>query len=111
MDNLPTSATPIGVGYKLVNFGIHSQNPQFTQLNKAGVMTIVLAENLPYQQVWLTVDGLFRQEILVNSNLHIRIDAAKIKKEAGIEKFIHSAVEAFGRRTNAADGNAPYKNY
>ncbi|WP_315822322.1 hypothetical protein [Paraflavitalea speifideaquila] len=54
-------------------------------LTKKGAATIVLEDNLPYQQVWLTVDSLLYTGIVVNTNLHIHIDVAITK---GKEVFL-----------------------
>jgi thiol-disulfide isomerase/thioredoxin len=78
-DNLPASATSVKINYVVVQLGARMQTKKFTQLNKQGAVTIVLEDNLPYQQVWLTVDGLLYTGIVVNTNLHIDINAAVTK--------------------------------
>ncbi|AXY78455.1 TlpA family protein disulfide reductase [Paraflavitalea soli] len=77
--HLPASAGRIKVSYSLVHFGAQSQIARQTVLGKDGTVTIVLDENLPYQQLWLTVDSLLYTGIVVNSDLHISIDAAITK--------------------------------
>ncbi|AXY78456.1 TlpA family protein disulfide reductase [Paraflavitalea soli] len=83
VDNLPASAGTVGVSYKLPQLGTHLQKNRVARLSTNNTLSIILEDNLPYQQVFLTVDSFVRMGIVVNSNLHIRIDAAKIKRKGG----------------------------
>lgn len=66
----------------MVTFGPNNQVKQFTQLNAEGNAVINLSQNLPYQQIWLTVGKYLYAGVYVNEDLTVTIDAARIKKGA-----------------------------
>src|SRR5688572_29244354 len=68
----PLENTP--VDYTVVHMGPRTQSKKNTKLNKDGVVKIVLNDNLPYQQVWLKIEGILYTGIYVNSGLTITID-------------------------------------
>jgi len=74
-------AKKVSVKYTIVHLGPEMQVSNITQLGVDNEATIVLSENLPYQQVWLSVEGFLYVGIVVNSDLEIIIDADKVKSE------------------------------
>lgn len=77
--NQPASLQNVQVEYTLVQLGPQSQIKKYTKLNKEGAVKIVLDDNLPYQQIWLNIDGFLYTGIYVNSGLSITIDVAITK--------------------------------
>lgn len=71
----------IAVRYTIVHPGSELQETGNTKLDEHGETTIILKENLPYQQVWLTVKDLFYSGLVVNNDLNVNIDAAIIRDE------------------------------
>ncbi len=71
-----------GVSYTMVTFGPSTQVKKITQLNENGEANIILEQNLPYQQLWLTVDNYLYAGIYVNTDLTVTIDASKVKQQA-----------------------------
>lgn len=74
--NNPVSLQNTPVEYSLVQLGPQTQIKKNTKLNKDGAVKIVLDDNLPYQQVWLNIDGFLYTGLYVNSDLSITIDVA-----------------------------------
>jgi thiol-disulfide isomerase/thioredoxin len=74
----------VEVKYSAVHMGAEMQTKNFSQLDATGTVQILLTENLPYQQVWLDIDGLYYTGVLVNDGLEIIIDAGKTGKETYI---------------------------
>jgi len=72
------------VKYTAVHLGTTTQVTGFATLDDHGRAVIKMNENLPYQQVWLTVDDYLYTGILVNTDLEVVIDAGVVKKEAYI---------------------------
>ncbi|SDD82765.1 TlpA family protein disulfide reductase [Niabella drilacis] len=70
------------VKYTVVHLGTTTQVTGFATLDDHGRAVIKMNENLPYQQVWLTVDDYLYTGILVNTDLEVVIDAGVVKKEA-----------------------------
>ena len=79
--NLPDSIKKVAITYTLVQLGTSFQADHFAETNKAGVATIVLEQNLPYQQIWLSVGDYLYAGIYVNSGLAVSIDASKLPKD------------------------------
>lgn len=77
--NSPASLQNTSVDYSVVLLGPQTQTKKHTSLNKDGAVKIVLDDNLPYQQVWLNVEGILYTGLYVNSDLSITIDAAITK--------------------------------
>ncbi|MGJ7032698.1 TlpA family protein disulfide reductase [Niabella hirudinis] len=82
--NKPPSLNETKVKYTTVHLGSSTQVAHYTTLDNNGRALIKMNENLPYQQVWLTVEGYLYTGILVNTDLEVVIDAAAVKKQAYI---------------------------
>src|ERR1700721_1062324 len=52
--NLPDSVKKVNIKYTLVQFGGAWQATKYTETDATGSSKIILDENLPYQQVWLS---------------------------------------------------------
>jgi hypothetical protein len=81
VSNMPDSIKKIDINYSLVTFGANFQVQKFTQSNPEGFTRIVLYQNLPYQQIFLTVGDYLYASIYVNSGLTVKLDANKISKD------------------------------
>lgn len=79
--NSKKNLSTVMVRYSIVHPGSETQQTENTGLDINGVVSIELKENLPYQQVWLSVDGFFYSGLVVNSDLNVLIDASKVKDE------------------------------
>ncbi|MGE9311282.1 TlpA family protein disulfide reductase [Niabella sp. CJ426] len=82
--NSKTPLEGVEVKYSAVHIGAEMQTKNFSRLDATGTVQILLTENLPYQQVWLNVEGLYYTGVLVNDGLEIIIDAGKSGKETYI---------------------------
>lgn len=82
--NGPKSLNGTRVRYTTVHLGSATQVTHYTVLDSNGQTVIKMNENLPYQQVWLDMDGYLYTGILVNTDLEIAIDAATVKKQVYI---------------------------
>ncbi|MBO9595668.1 MAG: redoxin family protein [Niabella sp.] len=78
----PLSGTK--VKYTAVHLGTATQTTYYTTLDDKGKAVIKMNENLPYQQVWLSIEGYLYTGVLVNTDLEIAIDAGALKGEAYI---------------------------
>lgn len=78
--NLPDSVKKVPIKYTLVQLGIGFQVEKFTETDAKGLSKITLDQNLPYQQIWLTVGDYLYAGIYVNTGLAITIDANKTSK-------------------------------
>ncbi|MCD2424508.1 TlpA family protein disulfide reductase [Niabella pedocola] len=76
----PLSGTK--VKYTAVHLGTATQTTYYTTLDDKGRAVIKMNENLPYQQVWLSIEGYLYTGVLVNTGLEIAIDAGELKGEA-----------------------------
>ncbi len=81
VNNMPDSIKKIEIKYTLVTFGANFQVKEFTQTDAKGFARIVLNQNLPYQQIWLSVGDYLYAGIYVNTATTITIDASKINKD------------------------------
>jgi thiol-disulfide isomerase/thioredoxin len=79
--NLPDSVKKVGVTYTLVQLGAAFQADHFIETDKAGTVKIVLKQNLPYQQVWLSVGDYLYAGVYVNTGLTVSIDVSKLPKD------------------------------
>ncbi|MCF3110687.1 redoxin family protein [Niabella sp. CC-SYL272] len=69
------------VKYTAVHLGAATQATYYTALDNDGKALIKLNENLPYQQVWLSVEGYLYTGVLINTDLEVVIDADELQKE------------------------------
>lgn len=72
----------VNITYTIVSFGPAFQVKELAQLNENNEAKITLKANLPYQQIWLTVENYLYTGVYVNADLTVTIDAAKIKERA-----------------------------
>lgn len=68
------------ISYSMVTFGSDNHVKKYTQLDVEGNATISLEQNLPYQQLWLTIHNYLYAGIYVNTDLTVTIDASRVKK-------------------------------
>lgn len=92
--NLPDSVKKVDIQYTLVQIGIGFQATMFSETDATGLSKIILHQNLPYQQIWLSVGDYLYAGIYVNTGLTITIDVHKIQK--GGAYMIDDGVEYSG---------------
>ncbi|TKC09655.1 TlpA family protein disulfide reductase [Pedobacter frigoris] len=92
--NLPDSIKKVNIGLILVQMGIGIQIKKFAATDAAGLATIVLDQNLPYQQIWLNVGKYLYAGIYVNSGLTVVLDAKKLQAKSAY--MIGDGVEYLG---------------
>lgn len=80
--NLPDSIKKVKIELTMVQLGVGFQLNKFAETDATGLSKIVLDQNLPYQQIWLTVGPYLYAGIYVNSGLTIVLDAKKLEKRA-----------------------------
>ncbi|RYE33103.1 MAG: hypothetical protein EOP42_08655, partial [Sphingobacteriaceae bacterium] len=78
--NLPDSVKKVGITYTLVQLGAAFQADHFTETNEAGEARIILNQNFPYQQIWLSVGDYLYAGVYVNTGLTVVVDVSKIPK-------------------------------
>jgi len=96
LKNLPDSVKNVDITYTLVQLGTAFQADYFVAINKAGTAKIMLEQNLPYQQVWLSVGDYLYAGVYVNSGLTVSIDVSKLPKDGAYmidEGVIYSGVD------------------
>jgi thiol-disulfide isomerase/thioredoxin len=79
--NLPDSVKKVNIKYTLVQFGGSFQATKYTETDATGSSKIILDQNLPYQQVWLSVGDYLYAGVYVNTGLTVIIDAHKVPKD------------------------------
>ena len=81
--NRPDSIKKISITYTLETFGANfpPQVKKFTQTDAKGFARIELYQNLPFQQIFLSVGDYLYTSSYLNSGLTITIDARKINKD------------------------------
>jgi thiol-disulfide isomerase/thioredoxin len=80
--NRPASEKKVDISYVLVTFGSSAQIKKNAQANDNGEVKILLEQNLPYQQIWLSVDTFLYAGVYVNTDLTVTVDVSKLKAEA-----------------------------
>ncbi|WP_029279857.1 TlpA family protein disulfide reductase [Pedobacter borealis] len=80
--NLPDSIKKVNVELTLVQMGVGFQVSKFAETDATGLAKVVLDQNLPYQQIWLSVGRYLYAGIYVNSGLTVVLDAKKLEKAA-----------------------------
>ncbi|ALL08587.1 hypothetical protein AQ505_25850 [Pedobacter sp. PACM 27299] len=81
VNNLPDSIKKVPIAYTLVQLGAAFQVNKFTETDAKGLSKITLDQNLPYQQIWLTVGNYLYTGIYVNTGLTVTIDLHKTSKK------------------------------
>jgi len=76
--NLPEASKKVDIQYTLVQLGIGFQVKKYTETDATGLSKITLDQNLPYQQIWLSIGNYLYAGIYVNTGLTVTIDAGKI---------------------------------
>ncbi|ANI90480.1 hypothetical protein A9P82_15005 [Arachidicoccus ginsenosidimutans] len=84
INNLPDSIKKTKITYTLVCFGSDFQVTKYTHTNANGFAKIILNQNFPYQQIWLSVGDYLYTGAYVNKDLTVIIDADKIKDKDGV---------------------------
>ncbi|MBE9586774.1 redoxin family protein [Mucilaginibacter sp. JRF] len=80
INNLPDSVKQVRITYTLVQFSSDLQVTKYTETGADGSATITLNDNLPHQQIWLTVGDYLYSGIYVDGGLKVTIDAQKAAK-------------------------------
>ncbi|QNR84982.1 hypothetical protein H9N25_00265 [Pedobacter riviphilus] len=80
--NLPDSIKKVKIELTMVQLGVGFQLNKFVETDATGLSKVVLDQNLPYQQIWLTVGPYLYAGIYVNSGLTVVLDAKKLEKRA-----------------------------
>lgn len=91
VNNAPGNGTKITVECTFVTFGSNFQVKKYFKTNSTGFLKISLAQNLPYQQIFLTVGNYLYTGVYVNKELKITIDVRKITNKDGVS-FIGEGV-------------------
>lgn len=81
VNNMPDSIRKIDIKYTIVTFGANFQIQKFTQTDSKGFSRILLSQNFPYQQIWLSVGDYLYAGIYVNNGVSVTIDASKINND------------------------------
>lgn len=81
--NLPDSIKKVNIDYSAVLMDGGIQVKKYAETDAKGLSKIVLDQNLPYQQLWLSVGRYLYAGIYVNSSLIVTIDAKKLQDSAG----------------------------
>jgi thiol-disulfide isomerase/thioredoxin len=79
--NLPDSVKKVNIKYTLVQLAGSFQATKYAETDVTGLCKIILDQNLPYQQVWLSVGDYLYAGIYVNAGLTVTIDASKVPKD------------------------------
>lgn len=79
--NLPDSAKKVSIKYTLVQLGGAFQATKYAETDVTGSAKIILDQNLPYQQIWLSVGDYLYAGIYVNTGLTVTVDAQKVPKD------------------------------
>lgn len=80
--NLPDSIKKVNIELTMVQMGVGSQINKFAETDATGLAKVMLDQNLPYQQIWLSVGRYLYAGIYVNSGLTVVLDAKKLEKAA-----------------------------
>lgn len=75
--NLPAGGKKVDIKYTLVQLGIGIQADKYGMTDTAGVAKLILDQNFPWQQIWLTAGNYLYAGVYVNEGLTITIDAQK----------------------------------
>jgi len=75
--NLPADGKKVKIKYTLVQLGIGFQTAKFAEADPAGVAKLMLHQNYPWQQIWLSAGDYLYAGIYVNEGLTVTIDAQK----------------------------------
>lgn len=81
--NVPGDAE-VGVKCVFVAFGPNLQITKYYTAKANNSVKITLDQNLPYQQIWLSVGDYLYAGIYVNTNLEVTIDVSKIEDKNGV---------------------------
>lgn len=84
INNAPDSINKVDVKCTFVTFGANFQIAKYYATNSEGFVKITLDQNLPYQQIWLSVGEYLYAGVYVNTGLKVTIDVSKIKSKDGV---------------------------
>jgi thiol-disulfide isomerase/thioredoxin len=79
--NLPDSVKKVNIKYTLVQLGGSFQATKYAETDAAGLAKIILDQNLPYQQIWLSAGDYLYAGVYVNTGLTVTIDAHQVPKD------------------------------
>lgn len=79
--NLPDSVKKVNIQYTLVQLAGGFQATKYAETDAVGLAKIVLDQNLPYQQIWLSAGNYLYAGIYVNTGLTVTIDAHQVPKD------------------------------
>ncbi len=95
INNAPESVKKVNIKCTFVTFGSDFQITKYYITDSNSFVKITLDQNLPYQQIWLTVGDYLYAGVYVNTDLKVTIDASKIKNKDGVS-FISDGVTYLG---------------
>lgn len=93
--NKPDSIQSVQIKCVFVGLGSEYQVTKYYTTNANGKASIVLSDNLPFQQVWLSVGDWLYSGVYVNKQLDVLIDAARISDKDGV-RFIGDGISYSG---------------
>lgn len=79
--NLPDSAKKMNIKYTLVQLAGGVQATKYAETDATGSAKIILDQNLPYQQIWLSAGNYLYAGIYVNTGLTVTIDVHQLPKD------------------------------
>jgi len=79
--NLPDSVKKVNIKYTVVQLAGSFQATKYTETDAAGSAKIILDQNLPYQQIWLSAGDYLYAGVYVNTGLTVTVDAQKVPKD------------------------------
>ncbi|MFT4154494.1 TlpA family protein disulfide reductase [Parafilimonas sp.] len=83
LHNAPGDAE-VSVKCVFVTFGPNLQMAKYYTVKANNSVKITLGQNLPYQQIWLSVGEYLYAGVYVNTNVEVTIDVSKIKDKNGV---------------------------
>ena len=95
VQNLPAEVKKVKIKYVLVQLGIDFQSEKYGETDSNGKLAITLNQNLPYQQIWLSVGEYAYAGIYVNEGLNVTVDVSKMKN--GFIYFSGAGLEFSGK--------------
>jgi thiol-disulfide isomerase/thioredoxin len=79
--NLPDGVKKVNIKYTFVQLTKSIWATKYTETDATGSSKIILDQNLPYQQIWLSAGDYLYAGIYVNTGLTVTIDAHKVPKD------------------------------
>lgn len=84
INNAPNSISKVDINCTFVSFGPDFQITKYYRTDTHGFVKITLSQNLPYQEIFLSVPNYLFASLYVNTDLKITLDANKIETKEGV---------------------------